>query len=161
MKIIHTADLHLDSSMKTNLDSVKAKERKNELTLNFGRLVKFANENEVSAILIAGDLFDTKSVSKTVAKAVYNNIISNPDISFYYLKGNHDKDSFAHFILDSGDIPKNLYMFGNGWTKYTLPSNEDGRSVSLYEGGCISANMTWAKLLQNGLCKTNTTPQHQ
>ena len=31
MKIIHCSDLHLDSKMKSNLDSMKAKERRDEI----------------------------------------------------------------------------------------------------------------------------------
>lgn len=153
MKIIHTADLHLDSSMKTNLDSAKAKERKNELTLNFGRLVDYAAKNNVSAILIAGDLFDTKSISKTVARAVYNNIISNPDISFCYLKGNHDKDSFIHFVLEAGETPNNLYTFDNEWSKYVLSSKEGLKSVCLYGAETTEGNVA------NLVSRLNTVPE--
>ena len=35
MKIIHTADLHLESKMGVNLDNDKAKKRRNELLFTF------------------------------------------------------------------------------------------------------------------------------
>jgi len=63
MRIIHTADLHLDSSFEANLNSIKAKERKRELLLSFEALVNYAKENNVKAIIIAGDLFDKPRVS--------------------------------------------------------------------------------------------------
>ena len=63
MRIIHTADLHLDSRLETNLDPVKAKERKRELLLSFDNLINYAKNNQVEAILISGDLFDRPKIS--------------------------------------------------------------------------------------------------
>ena len=40
MKIIHTADLHFDSKLETNLDALKAKDRKKELLSTFERMVE-------------------------------------------------------------------------------------------------------------------------
>lgn len=70
MKIIHCADLHLDSRMNANLEKDKAKERKGEILHTFERMITYAAENGVSAILIAGDLFDTKNISATARNAV-------------------------------------------------------------------------------------------
>ena len=53
MKIIHCADLHLDSRMNANLEKDKAKERKGEILHTFERMITYAAENGVSAILIA------------------------------------------------------------------------------------------------------------
>ena len=70
VKLIHCADLHLDSAMTTHLSKEKAQERKAELLRTFERMVEYARENEVEAILIAGDLFDRKNVSATARKSV-------------------------------------------------------------------------------------------
>lgn len=59
MRFIHCADIHLDSKMETNLSSPKAKERKKEILNTFERMVAYATENDVKAIIIAGDMFDT------------------------------------------------------------------------------------------------------
>ena len=56
MKIIHTADLHLDSPLGTNLSLLKQKERKRELLLNLERLIEYAKNQSVKIIIIAGDL---------------------------------------------------------------------------------------------------------
>ncbi len=61
MKLIHCADIHLDSRMNTHLDKDKAKERKLELLDTFSKMVKYAKNNRITNILIAGDLFDTKT----------------------------------------------------------------------------------------------------
>ena len=47
MKIIHTADLHLDSRLETNMDRTKAKNRRKELTAAFENTVDFAVKNSV------------------------------------------------------------------------------------------------------------------
>lgn len=124
MKIIHCADLHLDSRMTANLTDEKAKERKNELLDAFRRMVAYASANEVDAIIIAGDLFDTKSISATACNVVRDGIVNNPQIDFYYLQGNHDADSF---LARLDDIPSNLKLFDNKWTSYQ--TGKDGKVI--------------------------------
>lgn len=115
MKLIHCADLHLDSKMSANLDKERAKERKEEILHTFERMIAYAAQNKVSAILIAGDLFDTKNISATTRNVILHNITGHPKISFYYLKGNHDNDNFLSGLEE---IPGNLKMFGSEWTTY-------------------------------------------
>ena len=113
MKIIHCADLHLDSSMSRLPE--KAPERRAELLSTFKRMINYARENSVDAIIIAGDLFDTKNVSATAKNAVRDAITGNPQIDFYYLRGNHDADSFLAALEV---LPSNLRLFGDDWTAY-------------------------------------------
>lgn len=115
MKIIHCADLHLDSKMTANLSKDKAKERKNEILRTFTRMVDYARHNGVSVILIAGDMFDTRNVSAMVRNTVRDKIMQNPDIDFLYLKGNHDNDNFLSKL---DEMPDNLCLFGDNWTTY-------------------------------------------
>ena len=116
MKIIHCADLHLDSKMETNLNKEKSKERKNEILITFEKMVEYAKKNDVQVIIIAGDLFDKKAVSAKAKKIVKNAIYSNPKIDFIYLKGNHDE---AGFLEQGDEVPSNLKMFTNNkWITY-------------------------------------------
>ena len=115
MRMIHCADLHLDLKMSSNLDKESAKERKGELLHTFERMVSYAVRNEVTAILIAGDLFDTKNISATARNIVLHNIKNHPEIRFYYLKGNHDSDNFFAGLQE---IPDNLKLFGKEWISY-------------------------------------------
>lgn len=117
MKIIHCADLHLDSEMSSNLDREKAKLRKAELLNTFCRMVEYAADNHVDAIIIAGDLYDKKNISATAANTVWKQILNNPGIDFYYLKGNHDADSFLAAVES---IPENLKMFDKAWKGYRI-----------------------------------------
>ena len=116
MKILHCADIHLDSAMTANLDKDKARERRSELLASFKDMVGYAVKECIGVIIIAGDLFDTRNISVGAKKEVYNIIINNPSITFYYLQGNHDNGSFVSYL---DEIPANLCMFGKEWTSYS------------------------------------------
>lgn len=121
MKIIHCADVHLDSKMLRHLTKEQAKERKNELLNTFEQMVVYANENKVSAIIIAGDLFDTSMISVTTRNFVKDTITNNPGIEFYYLQGNHDIDNF---LINLKEIPANLKLFGREWNTYDVAGSD-------------------------------------
>ncbi|MCR4616843.1 MAG: metallophosphoesterase [Lachnospiraceae bacterium] len=128
MKIIHTADLHLDSKLSRYFDTAKAAERRGELLLTFQKMVEYGADIGVSAIIIAGDLFDVRKISATARDAVYTSVLNNPGIEFYYLRGNHDADTFLNQITEKyGSLPENLKMFSGDWKSYT--HSEDGVSV--------------------------------
>ncbi len=129
MKIIHTADLHLDSKLKRHLDDRRAKERRDELLISFQRLVSYAVKENVEAILIAGDLFDVTQISATARNAVYAAMKEHPEILFFYLRGNHDADAFLEDVKERfGALPENLRLFSDMWTSYEL-RGKDGVSV--------------------------------
>lgn len=115
MRFIHCADLHFDSKLNANLDPKCAKERRAELLNTFSRMVAFAEENRVEAILIAGDLFDTQITSATARNTVLHEITRHPEINFYYLRGNHDQDVV---LLGGEGLPSNLKTFGSQWLTY-------------------------------------------
>ena len=115
MKLIHCADLHLDSPMESNLSAEKARERKGEILATFAKTVRLAAESDVEAILIAGDLFDSDHVTARTEKYVLDLMGSHPDLCFFYLAGNHDRGGKLKTLEDK---PDNLYLFGDGWTSY-------------------------------------------
>jgi DNA repair exonuclease SbcCD nuclease subunit len=118
LKIIHTADWHLDSKLNA-LPADKAKERNVELLQNFKRVSDYAAENGVRAILISGDMFDNKMCLKRTSSVIVSTINEHPDINYYILKGNHDKDNFLDTLEEK---PENLFTFGNKPVTY-----EEGR----------------------------------
>jgi len=136
MRLIHCADLHLDSRMTSNLSKEKARERKKELLLTFERMVEYAAAHHVEAILIAGDLFDTRNISATARHVFWNAIDSHREIQFFYLKGNHDTD---HFMADREEIPENLKLFGTAWTSYPLGSRIVVSALELSEENAAGA----------------------
>ena len=118
MRMIHCADLHLDSKLTANLSGEKRRERQAELLHSFRRMVRYAVDHQVEAILIAGDLFDTNVVSATAANTVWQAVIQHPEICFYYLKGNHDTEGFWK---EREEIPDNLKLFTDSWSYYFQP----------------------------------------
>lgn len=115
MKLIHCADLHLDSRMESGLSSEKAQERRLELLRTFTRMVEQAEKEQVDAVLICGDLFDARTISVRARNCVMDAVRMHPQIMFYYLQGNHDLNS----LFDgSWKIPSNLKTFGADWTSY-------------------------------------------
>ncbi len=118
MKIIHCADLHLDSKMNRHLAGEKRKERKAELLNSYYRMIRYAKEHDVEVILITGDMFDTNVISKTAGSMVWNSIKQNPEICFYYIRGNHDNIGFWE---QYGEVPDNLKLFDCNWKYYSHP----------------------------------------
>lgn len=105
MKIIHTGDIHIGSALK-NLPADKARLRKAELLGGFLKLCAYAKESGVSAVLIAGDLFDENAIAIHIKREVLGAIERAKPVAFYYVSGNHDDE------FDVGEnLPENLYVF--------------------------------------------------
>lgn len=115
MKLIHCSDLHLDSKMEANLPLEKARERGNELRRTFLRLADYAAEHGVTAVLIAGDLFDTERISAKTAAILLDGIRRAGGVDFLYLRGNHDESAYGFAGLE---LPENLKLFSNHWSSY-------------------------------------------
>lgn len=120
MKLIHCADLHLNSRLRAHLSTDEARKRNEELTASFLNMVEYAHTEGVSAILIAGDLFDRSSVPSGLRNTLVHTIEKYPDILFFYLKGNHDDNDT--FVGSLETVPANLKCFRSGeWTAYSVP----------------------------------------
>ena len=115
MRIIHTADLHLDSKID-GLPTNKSKIRREEIICTFERLVEYAAKNNVSAIIIAGDMFDTAQVTVKTKERVLLAIKKYSQIDFFYLSGNHDDENF---ISAMENTPNNLKIFSDEWSSYS------------------------------------------
>ena len=92
MKILHTADIHLGSKLESKFPKDKSDIRKKEILNSFGRMIDYANENNINTILLSGDVFDKDKPALKDKDYFYKAIKNNPHITFYYLNGNHDKD---------------------------------------------------------------------
>lgn len=117
MKFIHCADIHADSRLGTHFNTEQAKKRREEIVDSFAKMVEYAKLNNVRAVLISGDLFDSKDdVQKNIKKRFKYIISQNPQIDFLYLRGNHDEE--CDFALNA-DL-ENLKTFTRTqWTKYS------------------------------------------
>ena len=129
MKIIHCSDLHLDADLRTRFDAASAAERRAELLDTFRRLCFYARQQEVTAVMICGDLFDSESPSPSAVKAVEDLIISCSDILFFYLRGNHDS---RPALFRTQARPDNLFLFDQSWSSWELsPDVIGGRRICI------------------------------
>ena len=115
MKFIHCADIHLDSPLQTHLSPEKARQRNRELLQTFCRLAARAKEQDVTAVLIAGDLFDSAFVSPSTLSIVVSAIRNADPVTFLCLPGNHDRD---HAFPAGVSIPNNLKLVGPVWSYF-------------------------------------------
>lgn len=116
MKIIHCADIHLDSALNANLGKEKADIRRQELVSTFQRLIQYGRDETVDAILIAGDLFDTQYPSYNTIRMFCDMVRATPEIQFYYIRGNHDV-----YSKEMGKMNiENLHLFHDQWTTYQV-----------------------------------------
>ena len=53
MKLIHCADIHLDSPMQTHMTARQAATRSAEVLRSFVRMTQYARENGLRAVIIA------------------------------------------------------------------------------------------------------------
>ena len=113
MKFIHCSDIHLDSRMEHNLPASQARERNAEICATFSRMASFAVEQGVTAVIIAGDLFDTEHVTDRTAGFVLDTVRNTPGVDYLYLRGNHDNSGFSRM-----ELPENFKMFGSAWTSF-------------------------------------------
>lgn len=113
MKFIHTADLHLGSKMRSKFTLEQAEKRKTELFNTFKRMVEYASNNGVKAILLCGDVFDEDAPATSDKNDFYQIIKDYPEIDFLYLRGNHDVGAKY-----SDQNLSNLRTFSNEWTHF-------------------------------------------
>ena len=112
MKIIHAADIHLGSKLDSKFSKTISDQRKVEVRNTFKRLVEYANKNSISLIMLSGDIFDSNTPVKKDKDFFYNVIKNNPNITFLYLKGNHDVSNTNVETYD------NLKVFSSSWQSY-------------------------------------------
>jgi len=116
MRILHTSDLHLNSPMRTKLSGEKARERRREMLISFRKMTEYARREGCSAIIIAGDLFDSDRPTLSAMKYVKEVIEASSDLVFFYLPGNHER----RVLMQYGNLPENLRTFGDEWTSFAF-----------------------------------------
>ena len=115
MKILHCADLHMDSPMETHMTHEQAGQRNAEILKSFQRMTKYAEDENIRLILIAGDLFDGKRVTRRTVEGILDAVRCTPQIDYLYVSGNHDNQSQA---FADEDVPENFKRFTDKWKTF-------------------------------------------
>ena len=108
-KILHIADLHLDSPFRDDPIS-EAEKRRADLRNVFLNALKYASENDVKLVLISGDLFDSNYYSKTTLDFLAESFAEAPNCHFVIAPGNHDPYRYAS-PYKKCSFPPNVTVF--------------------------------------------------
>ena len=114
-RFIHTADLHLDSPLKTlalrdaELSSVIA----NATRQAFVRIVDACLSETVDALIIAGDLYDgeIRDMATPLFLGVQFKRLHDANIPVFIVQGNHDA---ASIVTRQLSLPSNVIVFSTG-----------------------------------------------
>lgn len=120
-KILHTADIHLDSPLRSLAMRDEALKEKVQTATRtaFSRVVDAAIEEGAAALLISGDLFDGAVSSARTGAFLLNQIdrLREAEIGVFYVKGNHDAEST---VTRSFLWPDNVHVFSAAGDKVEL-----------------------------------------
>lgn len=121
MKLLHTADLHLDSPLRSLAlrDSGLRAEVQTASRAALERIVDAAIAENVAAVLISGDLFDGKERSARTGAFVVQQMerLRSHGIRGFYIKGNHDAENPLTGALT---LPENVHVFSGRGAKVEL-----------------------------------------
>ncbi|MBE6956070.1 MAG: DNA repair exonuclease [Ruminococcaceae bacterium] len=108
LKILHTADLHLDSPF-TGLTPEQAARRRAEQRALVQRLGDVAARERVDLVLLAGDLFDSGRIYRDTARELAEDL-GRIDAPVFISPGNHDPyDAASPYALPIW--PDNVHIF--------------------------------------------------
>lgn len=124
IKILHTADVHLDSPLKSlALKDVDLQSTVKTATRSaFIKIVDTALVEEVSALLISGDLFDGAERSAKTAAFLTTQLdrLKAAGIPVFYIKGNHDAENP---ITGEISLPENVHVFDGRGGKHQIQNS--------------------------------------
>lgn len=154
MKFIHCADVHLGSRIDSKFPREVSECKREEVRNTFKKMVEYAKEEGVCAILLSGDLFDSDTPFKKDATFFYSVIEKNPDVDFLYLRGNHDGAGERRAYA-------NLKTFGEEWTSHdygdvVISGIEmvPGNATSLYSALALDATKKNIVMLHGQIADT-------
>ena len=107
MKILHCADLHLDSPF-SGLSPLTAESRREEQREVFKSLMCLIRNRRIDLLLIAGDLFDSGYTSAKTVRFV-SDMLSKLDCRVVISPGNHDP--YIRGGLYSTEFSDNVHVF--------------------------------------------------
>ena len=147
IRLLHTADIHLDSSYKALGCSARVGEQLRETQRRvFAHIVETARQWPADALLIAGDLFDGPEVSDATVDMVLEALEQLAPIQVYIAPGN--RDPFTNTSPYALEIwPENVFIFKpGGWQTVLHPA----LPLTVHGIGCDGENASgaWFKELR-------------
>ena len=110
MKLLHTADLHLDSPF-AGRSPAEAEEKRERQRSVLKRIFALAKEEACDMILIAGDLFDGRYVTPETERLCLR-LFREAECPVAIAPGNHDPYAAGSFY-QTHEFPENVYVFSS------------------------------------------------
>ncbi|WP_238902736.1 DNA repair exonuclease [Clostridium sp. YIM B02506] len=141
VKILHGADFHFDTPFK-ELSASMGEKRNEDIKKSFESLINIVKEEEVSILLLCGDIFDNKCIKKSTLEFLKDRLESINKTKVFIVAGNHDplNDRSFYNLLT---WPENVHIFSNDMEAVVL---EDLKTV-VY-GKSFSSNHEKSSLLK-------------
>ena len=109
IKILHTADMHLDSPF-TLMDASLSEARRADLRSAFTALMMYVKDNKIDILLIAGDMFEHEYATKETIALVIREFEKVPECRIVISPGNHDPYTPSS-IYKKCQFPSNVHIF--------------------------------------------------
>ena len=109
LKILHAADLHLDSAFEA-LGAAKAAMRRGEQREMLRRIFAIAEEKNVDLVLLAGDVFDYTQAAYAETVSELRKALSACRAQVFVSPGNHDSYR-ASSPWAAGGFGENVHIF--------------------------------------------------
>lgn len=142
VKLIHCADIHLDTPFRS-ADPEASAEGRRGLRQALVSLIEYARAEGVRAVLMAGDIFDTRSVTSDTVAFFKDAVSSFPECTFAVAPGNHDPYAEKGVWDSLSDLP-NLHIFKSEKMEYF---DLDGTCVRIYGYGFTSQSLESSPLI--------------
>ena len=154
IKVLHSADFHMDSPFDALSDS-KAAVRRAELRQLPKKIAKLAISEKADLILLCGDLLDSDNVFKETGEELLDSFRVT-QIPIFIAPGNHDY-YHSKTVYASRDLPENVFIFKkNAIEYYDFPEKgfrvygagfTDRSAPSLLNGFCVKHEEEIAKVM--------------
>lgn len=111
VKILHLADVHLDSPFRS-MSYAESVKRRDDTRRVFANALGYALKCGVSVVLISGDLFDSEYYTENTVSFLANTFKSMPSCRFIISPGNHDPYKYGSPYMERL-FPENVYIFSS------------------------------------------------
>ena len=139
LKIIHAADLHLDSPF-SGLTPEMAALRRGEQRLLLEDLLALTVKEQADLVLLSGDLLDAERVYQNTVRALARTLGQMP-CPVFIAPGNHDPFT-PDSVYATVDFPENVHIFSGEVEKVPLPD----KNCVVYGFGYPTAHVDFSPL---------------
>ena len=132
-RFVHSADVHLDSPLRSLAlrDPRLAELVGNASRQVFSRIVDLCLDEQVNALLLAGDLYDGEQTSMKTARFLAEQLrrLDAAGIKVFIIRGNHDALSK---ITKELVLPENVHLFGGRADAIEIPRDRGERPIAIH-----------------------------